>query len=252
METAFSQIPPQQPQPVRPKPWYAKPSGIIILVVLACILIAAALFGWLVWDSYTNIQNQESDVTAFQSEFTKAQDSSATRVGDIVQVSADDDPALGNPNAPITIVAFEDFECPYSGQSYPIIRELMLKYPDDIYFVYRDFPVTTTHPNAANAALASECAQDQNLFWEFHDKLYQNQSDLSESALFSYAQQVGLDATTFRGCLTTKKHAKEIQADVDNAVTAGVRGTPTWFVNGQKIEGVLPLVVWESIVRKLQ
>ncbi len=252
METAFSSTPAPLPTPARPKPWYAKPSGIIILVIVGFIFIAAGIFGWLVWEAFTGMQNEDLDVSAFQSEFTKSQDTSSTRVGDIVQVSADDDPSLGNPNAPITIVAFEDFECPYSGQSYPIIRELMLKYPDDIYFVYRDFPVTTTHPNAANAALASECAEDQNRFWEYHDKLYQNQSDLSESALFSYAQQVGLDATIFKNCYNTKKHAAEIQADVDDAVAAGVRGTPTWFVNGQKIEGVLPLVVWESLVRKLQ
>ncbi len=163
----------------------------------------------------------------------------------------DDDPAKGNPNAKIKIVEFSDFQCPFCRQAFPVIRELLEKYPNDIYFIYRDFPIDQIHPQARLAAEAGECAQDQGLFWPLHDQLFINQDKMSLNDILKYARSVGIDMDKFAQCLTSKKYAQEVEDDLQTGLRAGVKGTPTFFVNGQKIEGAVPLSVWEKIIESL-
>ena len=168
-------------------------------------------------------------------------------VGD-VDVVTKDDPALGNPNAEITIVEFADFGCPYSRESSFTLRQIAQANPDRVRFIYRDFPLTEIHPIAQKAAEAGECAQDQGRFWEYHDKLYQNQFDLSHERLYDFAEQLGMNATQFRSCLDSDRYRDEVINDYQEGVEAGVRGTPTWFINGNRISGSIPQDLFQQLI----
>lgn len=167
--------------------------------------------------------------------------------------TVDDDPMIGSSVAPITIIAFEDFECPFSAAATPIVRTLLTRYPNDVRFILRDFPLYTIHSQAVTAALAAECADDQNMYWKWHDLVYERQDQLgSAPAIYSdWAKELGLDAERFEACLTQKKHSAEIQRDQNAGVLGGVTATPTFFVNGYKVEGVITLEQWTQLIELL-
>lgn len=162
-----------------------------------------------------------------------------------------DDPRLGNPLAPVTIVEFADFGCPFSRESSFIIRELAVQYPDTVQFIYRDFPLTELHPIAQKAAEAGECADDQGKFWEFHDKLYQNQNALSEEAFVEFAESLNMNVTQFESCVQSGRYADEVTEDYLAGVEAGVRGTPTFFINGNRIAGAIPADILEAVIQSI-
>lgn len=161
------------------------------------------------------------------------------------------EPSLGSPDAKVTIVEFADFGCPYSRESSHVVRALANKYGDRLHYVYRDFPVVELHPRARQAAQAAECARDQGRFWQFHDKLFQNQSRLSQSQFLQYASQINLDTDEFSDCINSEKHMDEIQEDYEAGVAAGVRGTPTFFINGIRIPGSIPEDTMEILIERL-
>jgi len=148
-------------------------------------------------------------------------------------------------------VAFEDFECPFSEEAFPIIRRVLSEYQDKIYFVYRDFPIISEHAHAQKAAEAAECANAQGKFWPYHDKLFQNQDHLADEYLTLYARQVGLDIEKFSACFASRKFTNEVQADYRDGIATGVRGTPTFFINGRKIEGVLSYDLFQEVIQKV-
>lgn len=164
----------------------------------------------------------------------------------------DDDPSLGNKQAAIQIVEFSDFQCPYCAQAAVIMRQLLNDYSDRVYYIYRDFPIDTIHPQARLAAEAGECAQEQNKFWSFHDKIFQNQNNLYLTDLLSYGQELGFDMEAFGDCLESGRFKNEVENDFRTGVAAGVAATPTFFVNGQKIEGVIPGEVWQQAIETYQ
>jgi protein-disulfide isomerase/rhodanese-related sulfurtransferase len=141
----------------------------------------------------------------------------------------------GNPQAPVTIVEFGDFQCPACGREQDVIREIRQKYGDQICWVFRQFPIPSLHQFAEAAAVASECAADQGKFWEAVDKLYDNQTDLSNDALRRYAAELGLDTERFNQCLNSQATLARVRRDLDDAHALGVRGTPTFFVNQHAI-----------------
>lgn len=157
-------------------------------------------------------------------------------------------PALGDEQSAITIVEFGDFECPFTLQEFPIIRSLMARYPQ-VRFIYRDFPISELHKNALPAALAARCAQAQKKYWEYHDKLFLNQADLSTAALQRYALEAGLDTAAFNNCLSNETYKKEVARDLQDGAALGVRGTPTFFINGSKVEGVVSAAAWQEIFK---
>lgn len=165
---------------------------------------------------------------------------------------SDDDPSLGNPNAPLQIVEFADFECPYSRDESLVIRELTARFPDKIHFVYRDFPLDDVHPRARRAAEAGACAHEQGKFWAMHDKLFQNADRLSDLELKLYALEIGLDITKFNECFDNGKYKDEIAVDRADGVASGVQGTPTFFINGKRIAGAIPMQLWEQIVARIR
>lgn len=166
-------------------------------------------------------------------------------------VVSTDDPSLGIPGAPVTIVEFADFGCPYSRESSFVMRELATLYPEQVHYIYRDFPLTDLHPIAQKASEAGECAQEQGKFWEFHDKMYQNQAFLSEDAFVDYAQELNLNVTQFKSCMSSGRHAQEVLLDYEDGVEAGVRGTPTFFINGNRIPGAIPSDILDAIVQAI-
>ncbi len=158
------------------------------------------------------------------------------------------DPSLGNPNAPLQVVEFSDFQCPYCAQAHSIIRQLLKNFPNDVYFIYRDFPIDEIHPQARLAAEAAQCAFDQEKFWEYHDLLFQNQDKLDLGYLLLYAQRLNLDLVVFTDCLESGKYSNEVSQDLNDGYDVGVRATPTFYINGQKTEGVVPYEIWLELI----
>ncbi len=163
----------------------------------------------------------------------------------IMIISADNDPVIGNPDAPITIIEFSDFQCPFCARFYtqtlPLIYE---EYIDQgkVKLVFRDFPIQSIHPNAVPAAVASECANEQGKFKEMHDKLFDNQNEWNSQetvdalSLFSqYATEIQLEQETFDSCLTSGKYIEEIQKDLNEGQNYGVSGTPGFFIGNDQI-----------------
>lgn len=157
------------------------------------------------------------------------------------QVNIPTDATRGKyPGAPHTLVEFTDFQCPYCRAAIPVLTELESLYGDNLNIIVLHFPVGELHPDAPKAAEAAECARIQGKFWEYHNLLFQNQEDLSVPALLQYAQILGLDETSFNSCLTSGERYSQVEADVRLALSLGVQGTPTFFADGHKIEGLQP------------
>lgn len=161
-------------------------------------------------------------------------------------------PVKGSKNAPVQVVEFADFQCPFCREAAGVLTGVFAKFPEDIYLQYRHFPIEREHPFAVVAAEASMCANFQGKFWEYHDILFQNQGDLSPSALNGYARNIGLDMTAFAQCVKERVAAPLAQKDFNDGLALGVKATPTFFINGRKIEGVLPAKMWEQLIRELR
>ena len=143
----------------------------------------------------------------------------------------------GDAAAPVTLVEYGDYECPYCGQAHPIIKAVQEKMGDKLRFVFRNFPLTEMHPHAAHAALAAESAGKMGKFWEMHDLLYENQRALGDTHLREYAQQIGLDAGVLMEAVQNGEAAEKVEEDFSTGVRSGVNGTPTLFINGVRHDG---------------
>ncbi len=166
------------------------------------------------------------------------------------KIPTDGFPSLGPADAPITLVEFADFQCPYCRQwEQQTYQPLLAAYPGKIRFVFRDFPLTSIHPNAMPAAEAAQCAHEQGQFWAYHDKLFGSE-ELSDEIYQQYAQDLGLDMDKFNACLTNHTYASNIQADSDFAVNLGVNSTPTFFINGLAVIGAQPLGSFTNVIDK--
>jgi diadenylate cyclase len=151
------------------------------------------------------------------------------------------DHARGPKDAPVTLVKYGDYECPYCGEAHPVLKELLERVGEQVRFVFRHFPLDSVHPRARRAAQAAEAAASQGRFWEMHDLLYQRQDELGEEDLMRYAADLGLDLRRFEEDLTNDNHAWRIEEDRLGGHRAGVRGTPTFFVNGTRYTGTIDL-----------
>jgi protein-disulfide isomerase len=163
-------------------------------------------------------------------------------------VASEGFPSIGPADAPITIVEFSDYQCPYCRRWHQeVYQPLLTAYPGQIRLVYRHLPLTSIHPDAFSAAEASMCAGEQNAYWQFHEKLFSSNA-LGGSVYSQYAQELGLDMKTFESCLTERKYQQAVQSDLDFAVNLGVRSTPTFFINGLAIVGAQPLDVFKQVI----
>jgi protein-disulfide isomerase len=147
-------------------------------------------------------------------------------------VSSKRDHAQGPNTAPVTLVEYGDYECPYCGQAYPIIKDIQEHLRGKLRFVFRNFPVTQVHPHAQHAAEAAESAGSQNKFWEMHDCLYEHQQELDDNHLRQYALELGMDVTRFDEEMARHVHASRVREDFMSGIHSGVNGTPTFYING--------------------
>jgi protein-disulfide isomerase len=149
-------------------------------------------------------------------------------------VSEDRDHIEGPADAAVTLVEYGDYECPYCGAAYPIIKEVRARMGERLRFVYRNFPITTSHPHAEQAAEAAEAAASQGRFWQMHDLLFENQKRLGDQDLHAYAERLGLDVEPFDKELAEHAHAARVRDDFMSGVRSGVNGTPTFYINGAR------------------
>ena len=147
------------------------------------------------------------------------------------------DHTVGPEDAPVTLVEYGDYECPYCGMAHPIVKRAQRELASRLRFVFRHFPLAEIHPHARLAAQAAEAAAAQGRFWEMHDTLFEHQDALEAEDLLSYAKLVGVDTAQFARDLEAGTHAKRVRDDFRNGVRSGVNGTPTFFVNGERYEG---------------
>jgi protein-disulfide isomerase len=151
-------------------------------------------------------------------------------------VSEDRDHVQGPAEAAVTLVEYGDYECPYCGAAYPIIKEVQERMGERLRFVFRNFPITTSHPHAEQAAEAAEAAAAQGRFWQMHDLLYENQQRLGDEDLRAYAGQLGLEVEPFDQELAEHVHAPRVREDFMSGVRSGVNGTPTFYINGLRYD----------------
>lgn len=147
------------------------------------------------------------------------------------------DHVWGNPAAWLELVEYGDYECPYCGRAYPIVKDIKRKLGNEIKFVFRNFPLSKIHPNAFSAAVATEAAGLQNRFWEMHDMIFENQKMLDPDYILRYANRIGLDLEKFSNDMEQVALKEKVQRDFDSGIRSAVNRTPTFFVNGYKYEG---------------
>ncbi|HXI03505.1 MAG TPA: thioredoxin domain-containing protein [Candidatus Saccharimonadales bacterium] len=199
--------------------------------------------------AYLQNQNQQQAMTDYIADARKRQNVSIEMEPPRVTVDVGEkDPKKGPSDAPVQIVEFSDFQCPFCGRVEPTIKQIEAKYGDKIQFVFRDFPLTSLHPNAQGAAEAANCANEQGKYWPYHDKLFSSQQALQPDKLKQYAVDLGLDAKAFNECVDSGRYRPDIQKDVEEGQRLGVTGTPAFFVNGRFLSGAQPLQAFSEII----
>jgi protein-disulfide isomerase len=154
-----------------------------------------------------------------------------------VDLSVNGAPSKGSEKAEVTIVKFEDFQCPYCKAVQPNYQEVLKRYDGKVRLVHKDLPLDQIHPQARQAAEAARCADDEGKFWQYHDKLYASAPKAAPEDLKSYAKEVGLNGNSFEKCLSTGKYKARVQKDVDEGAALGLTGTPIFFINGRELSG---------------
>jgi protein-disulfide isomerase len=169
----------------------------------------------------------------------------------ITPVNIGTDHIRGSIDAPISIVEYGDYECPYTGMAYPIVKEIMKKFNNKVYFVFRNFPLNDIHPHAQHSAEAAEAAAAQDKFWEMHDYLFEHQKALDDSHLLQYAERLGLDTNKFKDEMSGHAYAPLIKESLKSGIDSGVQGTPTFFVNGYHYEDSWDLETFSNFLKTL-
>jgi predicted DsbA family dithiol-disulfide isomerase len=164
------------------------------------------------------------------------------------QLKTEGFPTRGPANAPVTIVEFSDFECPYCSGLFPTLQQVEKNYAQQVRIVYRQFPLSNIHPHAQKAAEASLCANEQKKFWEFHDSMFSNQKELSVPDLKQRAVDLKMDTQSFNQCLDSGRYVAAIQADIQEGASNGVNGTPALFINGRFLSGNQPYAAIKELI----
>jgi protein-disulfide isomerase len=166
-----------------------------------------------------------------------------------IKVATDGEPFRGSATAPVTIVEFSDFHCPFCGKVQTTLTQVLARYGEKVRLVYHHFPIDQLHPQARKAAEAAMCANEQGKFWAYHDQLYANGPNASPTKLKALAQAAGLDVATFESCLMSGKYQAAVQKDVEEAARLGLTSTPTFLINGRTLSGAQPL---ETFARTIE
>ncbi|MEW5896740.1 MAG: DsbA family protein [Nanoarchaeota archaeon] len=236
----LEQKPLQHPQQSSDLFW--KVTTIILIVILTVVAFKGEIFGQ---------RDSKNDQVAAPSPTAAAAGEVAgeAAVVDVKQLM-ETDRVLGDADAPVTLVEFSDYQCPYCGRFYSeTLLQIKSKFIDQgkVKFVFRDFPLSF-HPEALPAAIAANCAGEQGKYWEYHDKLFTNQQSLGVDNYKQWAKDLGLDIGKWESCLNDPKQKEEIAKDFRDGQNAGVQGTPASFVNGKLISGAQPFAVFEQLI----
>lgn len=240
-----------------PKKSFFKSSGKIFTVVLLfifglIIFIFIGFFSYYLWvNKYGAEEARKELAERFEPTFSKAPGLSSSQTTptdkDITTVIRPENATFGTPNAPVTIVAFIDFECPYSERSTPIFEQMKQKYGPTINVVFKHFPLEAIHPNAVAAAKAAQCGHQQQKFWNYYTKIF-DQPTLTSQILLQSARDGGLDLEKFTNCIAEESTNQIVTQDFQDGVALGVQGTPTYFVNDKKVEGVVDMETWDTLI----
>ncbi|GFN41414.1 MAG: periplasmic thiol:disulfide interchange protein DsbA [Marine Group I thaumarchaeote] len=240
--------------------------------VIAAIAIATFLGGYAIGtlddNSNSYVTSEElkemiSEIEIKTAPTQQTQQPTQPAVPQVFRVFLDDDPVKGNPDAPVTIVEFSDFQCPFClrffQQTLPLIEQNYID-TGKIKFVYKDLPLDSLHPNARAAHIAAECADEQEKFWEYHDVLFEKQPQWSslasselENTFTEFATDMGLQAASFESCMQSPNIADEVNNDTLEAASFGATGTPTFFIGNEKdgfikLVGAQPFVVFQNVI----
>lgn len=235
-------------------PWYRTRAGAIFLAILGAIFLFVLGFSGLIGYYGLKIKLGKGQELAktFSQQFTldpakRNLVQTNTIAQNPLKFIRDHTPTLGEINAPVTILAFIDFECPFSQAGWPTFQEVTERYGPAIRVAFKHLPVPAIHPQALNAHLAAACAQEQNKFWEYYNRLFTDKR-LDPTSLLQYAEEAGINLNQFKTCFADKKYQPAIQQDLIDASKLGIRGTPTYIVNQLKLEGIAPLAVWNKVI----
>lgn len=238
------------PEVGKKKPWYRRKGCFALLVIAMLVAVVIFIFVFRIINMVQEIRRGDFTTLPNSQQFTTSniKNNVLTATVDRKRVESADDPYLGPVNAKVVIVEFSDFECPFCREAFPIIRELMAGYSDKVKFIYRNFPVSDAHTDAQKAAEAGQCAAEQGRFWPMHDKIFLNQDNIKVNDLKRYAREVGLNGDIFDQCLDSGKFKNKVLEDFNEGIALGVIGTPTWFIDGVKVEGVIPLDKFKAAI----
>jgi protein-disulfide isomerase len=196
---------------------------------------------------YLKAEQAQGRQAAFISELKAKYKTSIKLKPPIIEVATAGRPERGGKNAPVTIVEFSDYECPFCKRGEDAIQKVVDTYGDKVRVVFRDYPLEF-HPRARPAAEAAACANAQGKFWEYNKKLFANQQALSDENFKTYAKDVGLDVAKFDECYAKKPHSAAIDKDMADGAAAGVNGTPAFFINGRSLSGAQPFERFKEII----
>jgi protein-disulfide isomerase len=211
------------------QPGFSSTWNYYLLVFL--MLAAGIALGYIIWGRQAAVNPNLSDKELF------------------MQALIDDDPSLGPIDAPVTIVEFSDFECPYCRQWHQEVwPQIEAAYNGKVRLIFRDFPLTQIHSNAMSAAIAANCAAVQNKYWEYHDLIYKGDIELSPLAYEAFVTQLNMNLDSFTQCQKRVDIQTEIQQDMEFAGMIGVEGTPTFFVNGYRLVGAQPFEEFKKVI----
>jgi protein-disulfide isomerase len=166
-----------------------------------------------------------------------------------IEVSYDPARVRGNPKAPVMVVEFSDFQCPYCQAVESTLKSVLAKHENQVALAFRDFPLTQIHAHAKGAAEAARCAGEQGKFWEYHDLLFGDQNKLDRNGLLEQARTLKLDEKQFDSCITSEKYKAQIEQDEQDGQRAGLNGTPAFFINGVFLNGAQPEAAFETIIQ---
>lgn len=220
--------------------WYKKWWGILIIFLVSMILIFIIASGFYIANLVKEIKNNQLASGIIKNKSLTQEE--------LRKIEGENNYWIGSASPKVTIVEFSDFACPYCQKSFSKIREISLKYKKDVKIIYRDYPL---RDGSMNLAMAGRCAGEQGLFWLMHDKLFQNQGVSMDEEMIELAKQIGADVKKFEQCQKDKKYTVSIQKDYLDGQDLGIKGTPTWFINGYKVEGDIPYSMFIDTVEKL-
>lgn len=204
-------------------------------IALAIIVVGVIIAGAIVYSGKSGDSQKEDELA----KINPSAGSNQQAGGSEFEITGDDH-VRGDINAPVTIIEFSDFECPFCQRFHSVVQQILDDYPGQVRWVYKHFPLDSIHAEARPAAEASECASEQGRFWEFADEVFENQSRMGTSLYKEIASQIGLDMSQFESCISSGKYRNHVESDLQEGVAAGVTGTPGSFINGEIIPGAVP------------